>query len=42
VYFYQIGLHLQMRIFIKQNYVVFTCQSIKVEIAQNPKNGVIY
>jgi hypothetical protein len=42
MYPYQIGLHLQMRIFIKQNYVVFTCKNIKVEIAQNSKNGVIY
>jgi hypothetical protein len=41
MYPYQIGLHLQLCIFIKQNYVVFTCQSIKVEIAQNPKNGAI-
>jgi hypothetical protein len=42
MYCYQIGLHLQMHIFIKKTYVVFTCQRIEVEIAQNPKNGVIY
>jgi hypothetical protein len=42
MYPYQIGLHLQMRIFIKQNYVVSTCQNINIEMAQNPKNGVMY